>query len=43
MADMLVQIWLWIADSFEKRPLAAIACAVLFAGLTAVAIAVLGH
>lgn len=42
MADILAQIWLWVADSFEDRPVAALVCAAVFAALIAGAVVVLG-
>lgn len=38
MADMLAQVWLWIGDSFEGRPAAAIFVALAFAALVAAAV-----
>ena len=40
MADMLAQVWLWIADRFESRPVAAIITAVVFGALIAAAVVV---
>jgi hypothetical protein len=40
MADMLAQVWLWIADSFEDRPVVAILVALVFAALIAAAVVV---
>jgi len=37
MADMLAQVWLWIADRLEGRPVAAIVVAVAFGALIAAA------
>lgn len=39
---MLAQVWLWIADAFEGRPVLAIVTAVAFVVLIGSAIAVLG-
>jgi hypothetical protein len=38
MPDMLAQVWLWIADSLENRPLVAILLALAFAALIAAAV-----
>lgn len=38
IADMLAQAWLWIADSFEDRPLVAMLLALAFAALIATAV-----
>lgn len=42
MADLLAQLWLWIADAFDDRPVAATATALAFFVLIGGAIAVFG-
>jgi hypothetical protein len=42
MADALAQIWLWIADEFEDRPVVAIGVLVAFALAIAGAVIVFG-
>jgi hypothetical protein len=42
MADMLAQVWLWIANAFEDRSVLTIVIALAFAVLIGSAIAVLG-
>jgi hypothetical protein len=42
MADLLAQMWLWIADAFEDRPAYAIGIAFVFAALIAGVVVVIG-
>lgn len=42
MADMLAQIWLWMADAFEDRPAYAIGTVLVFAALIAGVVVVIG-
>jgi hypothetical protein len=42
MADVLAQVWLWIADAFEGRPSAAIVTALAFFAFIGAAVAVFG-
>lgn len=42
MADMLAQVWLWVADAFEGRPVAALLTALAFAALIGGAVFLVG-
>lgn len=42
MADLLAQVWLWMADAFEDRPAYAIGTALVCAALIAGVIVVIG-
>lgn len=42
MADMLAQMWMWIADAFDDRPFAAVLCAAIVAALIAVVVVMVG-
>ena len=42
MADMLAQIWIWIADEFEGRPVLAVVTALAVAALIGGVVALIG-
>jgi hypothetical protein len=42
MADLLAQMWLWMADAFEDRPAYAIGTALVFVALLAGVVVVMG-
>jgi len=42
LADVIADLWLWVADKVEGRPVLAVACAIGTAGLIAAAVAIFG-
>ena len=42
VADLLAQLWVWVADAFEDMPLMAITTALAFFALIGGAVAVFG-
>jgi hypothetical protein len=42
LADAIADLWLWIADKFDGRPVLAVTCALVAGGFVAIAVAVFG-